>query len=242
MENHSTVNSAASAVDVGLRQYMMRVYNYMAGGLALTALCAYAVAHTSLLGWFFNINPAAHTASLSAFGWIILLAPFIMILGYGWILSKGTPRQAQILFWAFSAVMGASLAPIFLAYTSSSITRIFLITAAMFGGMSIYGYTTKKDLTGMGSFMTMGLIGVIIAMIVNFFLKSPALYYGLSVLSVIIFTGLTAYDTQKIRAYYDQAGTSEMGEKLAVFGALSLYLDFINLFLALLRLFGNRNN
>mgnify|MGYP002605534228 CR=1 FL=1 len=140
----------------------------------------------------------------------------------------------------YAAVMGAALAPVFIAYTGTSITRIFLITAAMFGGMSLYGYTTRKDLTSMGSFMTMGLWGIIIAMIVNIFLKSPGLYYALSILSVVVFTGLTAYDTQKIRAIYAESDSGDMSSRKAISGALALYMDFINLFLALLRLFGDR--
>lgn len=163
-----------------------------------------------------------------------------MIFAFGWVISRGTLRQVQGTFWGFAAIMGGFLAPVVLMYTGASVTRIFLITAAMFGGMSIYGYTTKKDLTAMGSFMIMGVWGIIIASIVNLFLKSPGLYYAISFLTVIAFTGLTAYDTQKIRAmYYEQDGSDTMTRK-AIAGALNLYMDFINIFLALLNLFGDR--
>ena len=218
-KNFAAVSAkSAATVDEGLRQYMIKVYNYMAAGLCLTAFAAYLVANTSLIRLFFNITPQG--ASLSGLGWLFLLV--------------------QGVFWGFSAVMGISLAPIFLTYTGDSITRLFLITAATFGGMSIYGYTTKRDLTAMGSFMVMGLWGVIIASIVNIFMQSSGLSFALSILTVIIFTGLTAYDTQKIRSLYLSADTGDTLSRKAIAGALELYLDFINLFLALLRLFGDR--
>lgn len=220
-------------VDQGLRQYMLKVYNYMAGGLCITALISYLIAN------FFTVAPNG-AVGMSGLSWLALLAPFIMIFAFGWVLSRGTLAQVQGVYWGYAAVMGAALAPVFIAYTGTSITRIFLITAAMFGGMSLYGYTTRKDLTSMGSFMTMGLWGIIIAMIVNIFLKSPGLYYALSILSVVVFTGLTAYDTQKIRAIYAESDSGDMSSRKAISGALALYMDFINLFLALLRLFGDR--
>ena len=222
-------------VDQGLRQYMLKVYNYMAGGLCITALISYLIANTSAIKLFFTVAPNG-AVGMSGLSWLALLAPFIMIFAFGWVLSRGT----QGVYWGYAAVMGAALAPVFIAYTGTSITRIFLITAAMFGGMSLYGYTTRKDLTSMGSFMTMGLWGIIIAMIVNIFLKSPGLYYALSILSVVVFTGLTAYDTQKIRAIYAESDSGDMSSRKAISGALALYMDFINLFLALLRLFGDR--
>lgn len=161
-------------------------------------------------------------------GWLFLLAPFLMIFAFGWVINRGTLQQVQGVFWGFSAVMGISLAPIFLTYTGDSITRLFLITAATFGGMSIYGYTTKRDLTAMGSFMVMGLWGVIIASSVNIFMQSSGLSFALSILTVIIFTGLTAYDTQKIRSLYLSADTGDTLSRKAIAGALELYLDFIN--------------
>lgn len=232
--------TAKAYVDEGLRQYMLKVYNYMSGGLCITALVAYMIANTSAIRLFFNISPAGQVLEMSGLGWLALLSPFVMIFAFGWVLNRGTLAQVQGTFWGYAALMGAALAPVFITYTGTSITRIFLITAAMFGGMSLYGYTTKKDLTGMGSFMTMGLWGIIIAMVVNFFLQSPGLYYALSVLTVIVFTGLTAYDTQKIRAYYNDSSTGDSMSRAAISGALMLYMDFINLFLALLRLFGDR--
>ena len=226
-------------IDQGLRQYMLKVYNYMAGGLCITALISYLIANTSAIKLFFTVAPNG-AVGMSGLSWLALLAPFIMIFAFGWVISRGTLQQVQGVFWGFSAVMGISLAPIFLTYTGDSITRLFLITAATFGGMSIYGYTTKRDLTAMGSFMVMGLWGVIIASIVNIFMQSSGLSFALSILTVIIFTGLTAYDTQKIRSLYLSADTGDTLSRKAIAGALELYLDFINLFLALLRLFGDR--
>ncbi len=242
MENRVYEQAAGTSavVDEGLREYMLKVYNYMAGGLCVTALVAYLIANTSLLTLFFNISPDGRVLGMSALGWISLIAPLIIVFAFGWVLNRGTLAQVQGVFWLYSALMGASLTPIFLVYTSASLTRIFLITAAMFGALSLYGYTTKRNLAGMGSFMMMGLFGVIIAMIVNIFLKSPGLYYALSILSVIIFTGLTAWDTQKIRSMYLAQDDGDIASRKAIAGALELYLDFINLFITLLRLFGDR--
>lgn len=241
MENKTMSKvGSISNVDLGLREYMMRVYNYMCGGLCMTALVAYLIANTSLITIFFNVAPTGQVMGMSGFGWLALFAPFIMVFAFGWVLARGSLAQVQGVFWGFSAIMGASLAPIVLSYTGASITRIFLITAAMFGGMSIYGYTTKKDLTAMGSFMIMGVWGIIIASIVNIFLKSPGLYYAISFLSVIAFTALTAYDTQKIREIYMDSDSSDTLTRKAISGALALYMDFINMFIALLNLFGER--
>lgn len=229
-----------TAVDQGLRQYMMRVYNFMAGGLCLTAVVAYLIANTSLAAAFFNINAAGQVTGMSGLGWLALFAPFIMIFAFGWVLAKGSATQVQGTFWGFAAIMGAALTPVVMMYTGASVTRIFLITAAMFGGMSLYGYTTKRDLTAIGSFMIMGVWGIIIAAIVNIFLKSPGLYYAISFLSVIAFTVLTAYDTQKIRSMYMEQDSGDTITRKAVAGALALYMDFINIFIALLNLFGDR--
>ena len=242
MENkiYNQAAGTSAVIDEGLREYMLKVYNYMAGGLCVTALVAYLIANTSLLALFFNVAPNGNVTGMSALGWISLIAPLIIVFAFGWVLNRGTLAQVQGVFWLYSALMGASLTPIFLVYTSASLTRIFLITAAMFGALSLYGYTTKRDLTGVGSFMIMGLFGVIIATIVNIFLKSPGLYYALSILSVLIFTGLTAWDTQKIRNMYLDYEDADSASRKAIAGALELYLDFINLFLTLLRLFGDR--
>lgn len=239
MENKTVANTAAAAqVDEGLRQYMIKVYNFMAAGLCITSLAAYLVANTSLFKLFYTVS--GNAVSLSGFGWLMFIAPLIMVFAFGWVIARGTAVQVQGMFWGFSAVMGMSLAPILMLYTGESITRIFLISAAMFGGMSIYGYTTKKDLTSMGSFMRMGLWGIIIAAIVNIFMQSPGMSYAISFLAVIIFTGLTAYDNQRIREMYYEGDNSETMAKKAVSGALALYMDFINIFIALLNMFGDR--
>ena len=235
----TTKTQAQTIVDEGLKDYMLKVYNFMAGGLAVTALAAFLCLNTPLIRIFFSIN-AAGQVSMSALGWLILFAPLIMVFAFSWVLNRGTTQQIQMVFWGFSAVMGLSLTPTLLAYTGASVARIFLITAAMFGSMSIYGYTTKKDLTSMGSFMIMGVWGIVLASIVNIFLKSPGLSYAISILAVIAFTALTAYDTQKIRQIYMSYDDGDTLTRKAIAGALELYLDFINMFLALLRLFGDR--
>lgn len=241
MENKSYSQTAATAsVSEGLRQYMIKVYNFMAAGLCLTALSAYIIGNTSLLGLFFNVNQLGQVTGMSGFGWLMFIAPLVMVFAFGWVLNRGTSAQVQGLFWAYAAVMGASLTPILLAYTGASVARVFLITAGTFGAMSLYGYTTKKDLSGMGSFLMMGLFGIIIAMIVNIFMKSPGVDYAISILAVGIFVGLTAYDTQRIRDMYYEGDSSEVATKKAISGALSLYLDFINMFIYLLRFFGDR--
>jgi FtsH-binding integral membrane protein len=223
----------AAQIDVGLRQYMLRVYNYMTGGVALTGVIAYLTANSPAMLQFIFGNPIL--------AWIVILAPlgFVMVMSFG--INRLSPLAAQVLFWLFAAVMGLSLSTIFLQYTHGSIARVFFISAGMFAAMSLYGYTTKRDLTGFGSFLIMGLIGIIIASIVNLFLASTALQFAISIIGVLIFTGLTAYDTQRIKHMYDAMDGAGIATKKAVMGALRLYLDFINLFLMLLRLLGNRN-
>lgn len=235
-KNYTDVGIERTSVDEGLRSYFSSVYNHMAGALLVTALVAFLVANTPLIALMFN----PETGNMSFLGWLFLFAPLVVVFSFNWVLQRGTLSQVRTVFWVYSALMGASLAPIFLVYTGASMTRVFLITAAMFGGMGIYGMTTKRDLTSMGSFLRMGLWGIIIASLVNLFMQSSALYYVLSWVSVVVFTGLTAYDTQKIRQIYMSGdGEDVLGRKVMV-GALELYLDFINLFLALLRLFGDR--
>ncbi len=228
--------SNAQVVDEGLRSYMLKIYNYMTGGLAVTGIISYLIAsNPSFLRLFFT--PTGY----SGFGWLALFAPLIMVFAFGWVVNKGTLAQVQAMFWGFSALMSVSLAPIFLIYTGTSITRVFLITAATFGALSLYGYTTKKDLSGWGSFLMIGLIGLIIATIVNFFMQSTGLYYALSYIGILIFAGLTAYDTQNLKSMYYQSGMEgDIADRIAISGALSLYLDFINMFLYLLRLMGDR--
>lgn len=218
--------------DDGLRSYMLSVYNYMAVGLGITGFVAYVVASSPAL---FNM----------IFGtplqWVVMLAPLAMIFFVMPRMMDFSLQKAQTMFWIFAALMGLSLASVFMVFTGESITRVFFITASVFGAMSFYGYTTKRDLTSMGAFMVMGLIGIILASLVNLFLQSSAMQFAISILAVIIFVGLTAYDTQRIKnIYYQVAGTGELAAKVAIYGALSLYMDFINLFLQLLQLFGDR--
>lgn len=228
-----------TVIDADLRDYMLKVYNFMAGGLAVTALAAYICLNTPLLRLFFSVSPSGQI-SMSVISWLLLFAPFAMIFAFGWVLNRGSLQQVQGVFWGFSALMGISLTPVLVAYTGASVARIFLITAAMFGSMNIYGYTTKKDLSSIGSFVIMGVWGLIIASLVNIFFKSPGLSYAISVLTVLAFTVLTAYDTQKIRQMYMAGDMSDTLTRKAIAGALALYMDFINMFLALLHLFGER--
>ncbi len=241
MENKIyTAPVETTVVNEGLRQYLMKVFNYMAGGLCITALVSWLmISNPSILRIFYNITPQG--ASLSGFGWLAFLAPLVIVFAFGWVINRGTAAQVKGVFWLYSALMGVSLCPILLLYTGESITRVFLITAATFGAMSLYGYTTKRDLSGMGSFLFMGLIGIIIASLVNaFFLKSTGMSYAISFISVLVFTGLTAYDIQNIKAMYVDYEDSETASKKAIAGALSLYLDFINIFIHLLQLIGDR--
>lgn len=235
----SVISRAGSLeIDEGLRQYMLKVYNYMTIGLLITAGVSYLLANSSLGLIFFSLE----TGQPNLLGWIAILAPFVLIFMMGSAVSSGNSTTAFTLFVVYSALFGISLTTIFWVYTGISILRVFLITAGMFAGMSLYGYTTKRDLTKFGSFMMMGLIGIIIAAIVNIFLKSPALYLTTSVLGVVIFVGLTAWDTWKIRQIYDSNDSDNVIASKAIYGALMLYMDFINLFLYLLRFIGDRRN
>jgi FtsH-binding integral membrane protein len=225
-------SATAAEIDVGLRQYMLRVYNYMTGGLAVTGIVAYLVSNSPAM------LQAIYGTPLQ---WVVMLAPIGFVLFFSFRLQKMSVGAAQAVFWAFSAVMGLSLASIFLVYTDASIARVFFITAGTFAGMSLFGYTTKRDLSGFGSFLVMGLIGILIAMLVNLFLASSALDFAISVIGVLVFTGLTAYDTQRIKEMYIESDGTAVMTKKAIMGALTLYLDFINLFLMLLRLFGSRD-
>lgn len=222
----STLTSAE--IDQGLRSYMLRVYNYMASGLALTGLVAYVVANTSLFNVLYG----------SGIGFIVMLAPLGIVFFMGAKIATMKTSTAQTLFWVFSILMGASLSYIFIAYTSTSIVRVFFITAGTFGAMSLYGYTTRRSLAGWGSFLMMGLIGIIIAMVVNIFLQSEMMHFVISVIGVLVFTGLTAYDTQRIKEAYAESDGQDVLVKKSIMGALSLYLNFINLFMMLLHLFG----
>jgi uncharacterized protein len=241
-------SAATTAVfDAGLRAYMLRVYNWMASGLLLTGVVAYGIAHTSLINAFYPMvqTPFGFAHHPTALAMIAIFAPlaFVLVLSMG--VSRLSTQAAQALFWAFCAAMGASLVNIFLIYTSESIVRVFFITAATFAATSLYGYTTRSDLSRMGSFLMMGLFGIIIAGLVNFFFQSSALQFAISIIGVVVFTGLTAYDTQRIKSSYMQFAYAEGVDgaaKRSVYDALSLYLNFINLFMLLLQLLGNRNN
>ncbi|SVA79683.1 uncharacterized protein METZ01_LOCUS132537 [marine metagenome] len=244
MDYQQSRAQAAPAIDAGLRQYMLRVYNYMASGLALTGLVAYmlfqATAVTGPTGDIVGLTNLGVSLYTGPMMWIVALAPLGVVLYMSFGIRNMSASRAQTMFWVFAFLMGLSLSTIFLTYTQASIARVFFITASTFGAMSIYGYTTKRDLTGMGSFLFMGLIGIIIASIVNIFMQSSMMYFVISVLGVLIFVGLTAYDTQKIKNMYMAYDSGEVVAKKAIMGALTLYLDFINLFIMLLRLFGAR--
>jgi len=217
--------------DEGLRQHMLRVYNYMGLGLVMTGLVAFIVGTT----------PALYVPIFSTpLKWFVMLAPLAFVLFFSFRMESMSASGAQTLFWAFCAVMGLSLASIFLVFTGTSIARTFFIAAAMFGATSLYGYTTKRDLSQFGSFLIMGLIGVVIASLVNLFLASSALQFAISVIGIVVFVGLTAWDTQSIKEQYAENFDAESKQKLAVFGAFSLYLNFINIFQLLLNFTGQR--
>lgn len=234
----------AVGVDEGLRQYMLKVYNWMALGLALTGAVAFAVISVDGLRELFFIAGRTATGQfavqLTILGWIALFAPLALVFFFSFRLHAMSAATAQGIFWFYAGLMGLSLAPIIFVYTAQSVAKVFFITAAMFGAMSLWGYTTKRDLTGFGNFLIMGVIGLLIAMVVNIFLKSSAMGFAISILGVLIFTGLTAYDTQKIKTMYDASDDGETMTKKGILGALNLYLDFINIFVFLLQMLGAR--
>ena len=246
--NKQTTSAKSSAseaiIDQGLRSYMLKVYNYMGSALLLTGFIALftfkLAAVTGPNGELIGLTSLGNSLYNSGLAWVVMLAPLGVVLYMSFGIAKMSASKAQTVFWIFASLMGLSLSSIFIAYTGTSITRVFFITAGTFGAMSIYGYTTKRDLTKLGSFLMMGLIGIIIASLVNIFMKSTMMYFVISILGVLIFVGLTAYDTQKIKNMYLASDSGELMGKKAVMGALTLYLDFINLFIMLLRLFGQR--
>ncbi len=221
----------AAQIDVGLRAHMLRVYNYMDSGVALTGIVAMMAS---------NSIPLMNAIHGTPLRWLVMLAPlaFVLVISFG--INRLSLFASQALFWLFAAVMGLSLSYIFLVYTGESIARVFFITAASFGALSLWGYTTKRDISGWGSFLFIGVVGLFIAGIVNIWLQSPAIHFAYSVIGVLIFAGLTAYGTQEIKNEYSELHDHETSGKLAVMGALRLYLYFINLMLFLLQLFGNR--
>jgi FtsH-binding integral membrane protein len=249
MWNHgnTAMNRAQSAeMDEGLRSYMLNVYNYMAAGLALTGALAMFVSQSpAAMSLFYQIQMVGNEMALTGvkpLGYVAMFAPLAVVLFLGFKMQSMSFKAAQMAFWGFAALMGVSMANIFLVYTGTSIARVFFIAASLFGVMSLYGYTTKRDLTSMGSFLTMGVIGIIIASLVNMFLvQSTMMHYLISGVGVLLFVGLTAYDTQRIKStYYALQHQPEFLGKAAIMGALSLYLDFINLFIMLLQFFGER--
>ncbi|MCW5772159.1 MAG: Bax inhibitor-1/YccA family protein [Rhodospirillaceae bacterium] len=236
---------ASVAVDEGLRQYMLKVYNWMTLGLALTGAVAFAVISIEPIQQLFFAavrTPYGMATKLTILGWIGLFAPLALVFFFSFRLHAMSAATAQLTFWFYAGLMGISLAPIVFVYTGASVAQVFFITAATFGLMSLWGYTTKRDLTGFGNFLMMGLIGILIAMVVNIFLKSSGLGFAISILGVLIFVGLTAYDTQKIKAMYDANDDGEVMTKKGIMGALTLYLDFINIFVFLLQLLGARRD
>ena len=257
MAQFDTIRTATGAraaeIDEGLRAHMNKVYGTMSVGMLITFLAAWAIA-----GLATTTDPSVATAQLSenkyltSFGytlfatplkWVLMFVPLLFVFGFSAGINRLSAATAQTVFYAFAAVMGVSISSIFLVFTGQSIIQVFLITAIAFAGLSLFGYVTKKDLSGMGTFLMMGVIGLIVAMVVNIFLQSPAIMFAVSILGVLIFAGLTAYDTQKIKTTYLQmahASDQEWLGKAAIMGALSLYLDFINMFMFLLQLFGTR--
>jgi FtsH-binding integral membrane protein len=227
----------AGEIDQGLRAYMLKVYNYMAIGLAVTGVVALATANAAVdaSGQLTAFGAAIYTSPLR---WVIMLAPLAAVFFLSFRIDRMSVGAAQATFWGYAAIMGLSLSSIFLVYTGQSIAQVFFVTAAAFGALSLYGYTTKKDLSAMGSFLIMGLFGVIIASIVNIFLASSALQFAISVVGVLVFAGLTAYDTQRIKEMYFAGDAADVMGRKAIMGALTLYLDFINMFIMLLQLFG----
>ena len=225
-----TVDQAA--IDQGLRAYMLRVYNYMASGLALTGIVAYLAA----------VSGVYASIAATPLIWVVILAPLGFVFFLSARIHKLSVTGAQTTFWLFAAVMGLSLASIFLHFTGESIARVFFITGGTFAAMSLYGYTTKSDLSKWGSFLVMGLIGVMIASVVNLFVASSALQFAISIIGVLVFVGLTAYDTQQIKEMYLESDDAGSMTKKSILGALRLYLDFINMFMLLLQLFGARRD
>jgi len=228
-----TATSKNKTFDEGLRKYMLKVYNYMALALLLTGVAAVTT---------ISVEPLYNLMFQTGFGTIIMFAPLGIALYFFMGFGRMSLQTAQVLFWVYAALTGMSLAYLALVYTGASIARTFFICSSVFGAMSLYGYSTSKDLTSMGSFFAMGLIGLIIASLVNLFLKSSALSFATSLIGIVVFMGLIAWDTQKIKTMYYTAGNDEVGQKLSIMAAFTLYLDFINLFLYLMRFLGNRRD
>ncbi len=243
MANFDTFNRGATVADqatfdVGLRAHMVRVYNYMASGLALSGIVAFGLfSSPELAGMFFQLQ-AGRVVGLNMLGWIAIFAPLGLLLVVSFRAAKMSIGSIQAVYWAVTALMGVSLSLVLFRYTGASVARTFFVTAAAFGALSLYGYTTKRDLTAMGKFLFMGVIGLILAGLVNMIWPSGTMSFIISAAGVLIFSGLIAYDTQKIKEQYSEAWGTDMVEKIAIFGALSLYLDFVNLFQFLMSFLG----
>jgi FtsH-binding integral membrane protein len=254
-------SAEAAAIDAGLRSYMLRIYNYMALGLVITAIAAFGIYVLSVtddvtvaarivrggtetparLAGDLYLTQLGYAVFVSPLKWFVILAPLALVFGLSFGIERLRPATAQVLFWIYAALIGVSLGSIFMVYTQTSVVRVFFITAAAFGALSLWGYTTQRDLTGMGSFLVMGLFGIIIAGVVNVWLGSPALLWGVSVVGVLVFAGLTAWDTRRLKnEYIYGAMDGDTAERTAILGALSLYLNFINLFAMLLQLLGDQ--
>jgi uncharacterized protein len=228
-----------ASFDVGLRAHMIRVYNYMASGLALSGIVAFALfSSPELAGMFFQISPRGAVVGLNGLGWVAILAPLGLLLLTSFKGASMSVGAVQAVYWAVTALMGVSLSLLLFRYTGASVARTFFVTAASFGALSLYGYTTKRDLTAMGKFLFMGVIGLILASLVNMFFPSGTMSFIISAAGVLIFSGLIAYDTQRIKEQYAEAYGTDVAEKMAIFGALSLYLDFVNLFQFLMSFMG----
>ncbi|EAR49521.1 membrane protein, putative [Oceanicola granulosus HTCC2516] len=255
MAQYQTVRTAdgvrSAAIDEGLKAHMNKVYGTMSVGMLITALAAWAinglavtdVANAYQIGADKYLTDFGYAIYASPLKWVIMFLPLVMVFAFGAMINRLSAASAQLFFYTFAALMGLSLSWIFIAFTSYSIVQVFLVTAIAFAGLSLWGYTTKKDISGWGSFLIMGVIGLIVASLVNIFLQSPAIMYAISIIGVLIFAGLTAYDTQNIKNTYiahAAHGDQEWLGKAAIMGALNLYLDFINMFMFLLQLMGNR--
>lgn len=241
MSSSSRAGTRAVEIDAGLRAYMLQVYNYMASALIITGLVAYFASSSEAFMNLMIAQKADGTTGMTPLAWVVAFAPLGVVFFLGARMHAMSVNAARMWFWGYSVLMGLSMYYLFAMFTGASITRVFFITAGTFGAMSLWGYTTKKDLTGFGSFLMMGVIGILIASVVNIFLASSAIHFAVSVLGVLLFTGLIAYDTQKLKqTYYTFQGQADALAKSSIMGALSLYLDFINLFVMLLRLFGDR--
>ena len=251
MRRATSLGTRTAAIDEGLRAYMNKVYGLMAVGMAVTALAAWAISGLALsadptpyaIGGDRYLTEFGKTLYLSPLKWVVMFAPLAVVFGFGAALNRLSVQGATTVFYAFAALMGISISWIFIAFTSFSIVQTFLVTAIAFAGLSLWGYTTKRDLSGFGTFLMMGLIGLIVAMVVNIFLQSSAMNFAISVIGVLLFSALTAFDTQRIKRTYLELANSDSDflGKSAIMGALQLYLDFLNLFMFLLQFMGNRN-